>query len=160
MSAQLSKLSARLADFLRASAALLESAFLGLGLPKGSVMPEPNSCCQWLITVVSACELTFSWSDLRYLMSKPSKSLESKSFQHVAQSSSNFLWGEPNICHLKYYLFNWYQPQRCVICPNHVDASKVWNILPNPAIILNMFAHLAGGSKPIDSWKLVRLDHP
>ena len=51
----MSKLSARLADFLRASAALLESAFLGLGLPERSVvMPEPNSCCQCLITVVSA----------------------------------------------------------------------------------------------------------
>ena len=46
----MSKLSARLADFLRASAALLESAFLGLGLPKRPVVPttEPNSCCQYL----------------------------------------------------------------------------------------------------------------
>lgn len=112
------------------------------------------------------CRLTRRWSDLRYLMSKPSKSLESKSSQHVAipqfeqlaQSSRNFLWWERKS--LLPYL-------QLTICPTSflvmIPATKMGDLsksserseilLPNPGI----FEHvcISGWSNPLGTWKLV-----
>lgn len=165
----MSKLSARLADFLRASAALLESAFLGLGLPQRSVvMPEPNSCCHCLITVVSADShaddlISGTWCQNHpsHWSPSPLSMLQFRSLNNLHNLVVTSCDGNGNPC---FHICNLHQLTICstsflVMIPatKMGDLSKSSErseiLLPNPGI----FEHvcISGWSNPLGTWKLI-----